>query len=168
MGNTVKALFVENGIKHIADANSGNPLGMARCSHAWHNNKRQPSGQVYDLSRVTVFTNTTVQQLLFSARNKGEKPAVTGVQTADGVQLHATHEVVLSAGALRTPHILMHSGIGKADVLQGLGIEAVFDAPDVGQNLHDRKSFPCPFPLILPPKELPAIFSHTYLCTSLQ
>ena len=46
--------------------------------------------------------------------------------------------VVLSAGALHSPAILMRAGIGPADHLKGLGIDVVVDLPGVGQNLQDH------------------------------
>lgn len=47
-------------------------------------------------------------------------------------------EVVLSAGALETPRLLMLSGIGPGSVLQRLGVPLVCDAPEVGRNLQDH------------------------------
>jgi choline dehydrogenase len=50
----------------------------------------------------------------------------------------ADREIVLSAGALQSPQLLQLSGIGPADLLRGLGIPIVVDAPDVGRNLQDH------------------------------
>ena len=47
-------------------------------------------------------------------------------------------EIVLSAGAIGSPHILMLSGIGPADQLAKLGIPMVQDLPGVGRNLRDH------------------------------
>jgi len=58
----------------------------------------------------------------------------------DGVEktLRARHGVVLSAGAMNTPRLLMLSGIGPADHLRAQGIEVVCDRPGVGANLQDH------------------------------
>ena len=64
-----------------------------------------------------------------------------GVQYQDGdrqVTLRANREVLLSAGALQSPQLLMLSGIGPADHLKERGIEVVHDAPEVGENLQDH------------------------------
>src|SRR5690606_34934697 len=50
----------------------------------------------------------------------------------------ARHGVVLSAGALNTPRLLMLSGIGPAEHLRGHGIAAVADVPGVGANLQEH------------------------------
>ena len=51
-------------------------------------------------------------------------------------------EIVLSAGAIGSPQILMLSGVGPADQLGGLGIPVVQDTPGIGQNLRDHPSVP--------------------------
>lgn len=65
----------------------------------------------------------------------------TGVvaRTADGVRRFAAGEVVLCAGAIHTPAILLRSGIGPADELRALGIAPVADLP-VGRALTEHPS----------------------------
>lgn len=52
--------------------------------------------------------------------------------------LSANHEIVLCAGAINSPKILMASGIGPADELRRIGITPVLDLPGVGKNLQDH------------------------------
>ncbi|KAG2012252.1 aryl-alcohol oxidase [Coprinopsis cinerea AmutBmut pab1-1] len=47
-------------------------------------------------------------------------------------------EVILTAGALGSPKILMHSGVGPRDVLEAAGVDVVHELPGVGQNLQDH------------------------------
>ncbi|MEM8788816.1 MAG: GMC family oxidoreductase N-terminal domain-containing protein [Pseudomonadota bacterium] len=61
-----------------------------------------------------------------------------GVVLADGSELQATRGVVLSAGAIGTPAILIRSGIGPRADLARLGIDPVTEAEGVGGNLHDH------------------------------
>ena len=66
----------------------------------------------------------------------------TGVEyrTADGETAVATaaKEVVLSAGAVGSPHILMLSGVGPRRELEAVGVPCQLDAPDVGKHLKDH------------------------------
>src|SRR6185312_3010212 len=83
---------------------------------------------------LTVATASPVARLLTAGRT------VTGVQLADstGRVIRARRAVVLTAGALHTPQLLMLSGIGPAAHLAEHGIETVHDLPGVGANLHDH------------------------------
>ncbi len=67
--------------------------------------------------------------------------AATGVAyVADGREdrVYARAEVVLCAGTIGSAHLLMLSGIGGADELEGVGVRPVVDVPGVGRNLHDH------------------------------
>ena len=57
-------------------------------------------------------------------------------------EVRARREVILSAGALQTPQLLLLSGIGPASELKLSGIEPVLDLPGVGRNLHDHLACP--------------------------
>ena len=63
---------------------------------------------------------------------------VSGIALADGTHLSARKGVVLAAGAIGSPEILLNSGIGPADELRAAGIDPVRDVPGVGANLHDH------------------------------
>ena len=54
------------------------------------------------------------------------------------ILIKAHKEVILSASAINSPKILMHSGIGSGSKLQQLGIDVLVDRPGVGQNLQDH------------------------------
>lgn len=53
-------------------------------------------------------------------------------------RLEAKHEVILSAGTIGTPQILLNSGIGNTTYLKSVGIPPVVHLPGVGQNLSDQ------------------------------
>ena len=82
-------------------------------------------------------TNTRVDRIEFSKDKRG-KPIASGVQLSDGRIIAVRKEVILSAGTVRTPQILMLSGIGSATALLALEIPLVYNAPEVGQNLFDH------------------------------
>ncbi|MEL6374562.1 MAG: choline dehydrogenase [Pseudomonadota bacterium] len=68
----------------------------------------------------------------------------TGVRYKRGDQEHtisARGEVILAAGAIGSPHILMHSGIGPTDVLRDAGVDVIHASAGVGENLQDHYQF---------------------------
>jgi choline dehydrogenase-like flavoprotein len=67
----------------------------------------------------------------------------TGVEMIDGTRLSARTEVILSSGAIGSPRLLQLSGIGPADHLTALGIDVVFDQPQIGANLQDHLDLYC-------------------------
>ena len=84
---------------------------------------------------LTVVTHAETSRLLIEATR------CTGVELEQDGQLktvRATREVILSAGVVGSPCILMRSGIGPADELQRLGVEVVLNLTGVGRNLHDH------------------------------
>ncbi len=85
---------------------------------------------------LQIATGVLVERVLFEGRR------ATGLvirQRNGRVEtLKATREIVLAAGAIGSPHILMHSGIGDPDQLTALGIPMVTALPGVGRNLQDH------------------------------
>ena len=81
---------------------------------------------------LRVLAKTTVRRILV------EGGCATGIDLVDGGILRCRGEVILCAGALNSPHLLMLSGIGPAGALRDIGIEPLVDLPGVGQNLQDH------------------------------
>jgi hypothetical protein len=73
-------------------------------------------------------------------RHKSSPPLVEVRSLADNSLFNVTAkaEVIISAGALHTPTVLLRSGIGPASVLKSAGIPVVLDLPGVGSNLQDH------------------------------
>ncbi len=76
---------------------------------------------------------------------KGRAVGVEIVQKGVKRVVRASREIVLSAGAVGSPQILMLSGIGPADHLRSLGIDVALDLAGVGRNLHDHLFVPLTF-----------------------
>ncbi|XP_040376437.1 protein HOTHEAD-like [Oryza brachyantha] len=93
---------------------------------------------------IDVFLRATVARILFS--RKGTKPVARGVVYHDSrggthmalLNMGARNEIILSAGALGSPQLLMLSGVGPADHLNQFGINLVLDHPGVGQGMSDN------------------------------
>lgn len=73
-----------------------------------------------------------------------------GVELDDGTVVEAG-EVVLSAGAVGTPQVLLRSGLGPADDLRAAGVEVAHDLPGVGRNWSDHPAVFLPFATADPP-----------------
>ncbi|MGB0844726.1 MAG: GMC family oxidoreductase [Alphaproteobacteria bacterium] len=69
-----------------------------------------------------------------------DKSIARQVKLIDGKLLTARKGIILSAGSIGSPAILMRSGVGASKDLLNLGIDVQFDAPEVGENLHDHPS----------------------------
>ncbi|OTB00792.1 putative GMC oxidoreductase [Hypoxylon sp. CI-4A] len=128
------------GIKPIPDfdANAGNPRGVGNLQENRNNGKRQIAAAVYPLDGVTVLTDTLVEKVLIE--KAGSIPKAVGIQLSNGTQIRG-REIILAAGAVRTPQVLKLSGIGPAAELSKFDIPVVLDSPDVGQNLADHGLF---------------------------
>ena len=86
-------------------------------------------------TNLVIKTGARVHRVILEGRR------ASGVQVLiDGEQrtVSATREIILSAGALNTPHILMLSGIGEGSLLRDFGIEPRVELPGVGRNLQDH------------------------------
>lgn len=125
----------EAGFPFNADANAGCPLGYALMTENWRDGKRQVASKTYDLSRTAVFTNSIVKRIMVDEETK----SATGLCLVDGRTFAADKEVLVCCGALKTPQLLMLSGIGPLAHLSSHGIQPLVDLP-VGQNLHDHLS----------------------------
>ncbi len=91
-----------------------------------------------------VRADTTVERVLL------EHGRAVGVELVGGERI-AGGEVVLCAGAVGTPRILLRSGIGPADALRAAGIDAHLDLPDVGRGWSDHPAVFLPFRTDDPP-----------------
>jgi len=89
-----------------------------------------------DRPNLTVATGALATRILL------EKGRATGIEFVQGnhKQNVSAGEVILSAGAFQSPHLLMLSGIGAGDPLRKIGAAPRVDLPGVGKNLHDHGS----------------------------
>ncbi len=88
-------------------------------------------------SNLTVISTGLVTRVLI------ENGRAIGVEMAQGKartpgRVHASREVIMCAGAVQSPQLLMLSGIGEPDQLRALDIEVKVESPDVGANLQDH------------------------------
>jgi choline dehydrogenase-like flavoprotein len=137
----VKVAWAALGVHQAADINGGSQLGLAEIVEARIQGQRVIASMAYPLTGVTVLSSTLVKRVLVSILPDGTKVA-TGVELDSGKRITAKREVILSAGSIRTPQLLMLSGIGPSEELHKHGIEQIADSPEVGKNLWDHLSLP--------------------------
>ena len=127
------------GYAHVADANDPDSTGIGPLPFNNPDGVRWSTAIGYlnparHRLNLTVRGECHVQRLLF------EGARAVGVTVESGGDLFEVlgDEVVLGAGAIGSPQMLMLSGVGPADHLREQGIEVVADLPGVGQNLRDH------------------------------
>ncbi len=129
------------GLTPIRDHNGGQMHGPTLNTMTLVDGKRQSVADAYLTADTRARPNLTLLTGVLVDRLHVENGRVTGLTgTRDGAQLRlaARAGVILSAGAIGSPTILMRSGIGRAQDLQRLGIPVEIDHPEIGANLQDH------------------------------
>ena len=83
---------------------------------------------------LTIRANVTARRVLF----KGKRAIGLEVESGGERFTIEADQIVLSGGAIGSPHLLLLSGVGPADQLRSVGVSLVHDLPGVGQNLRDH------------------------------
>lgn len=132
----------EAGFRRKEDLNDGDLSGVL--GYEWMNyegDRRRSSFVAFlkpalDRPNLVVRTRAAVERLFLDpdGRVAGARFRHEGARC----EARATREVIMCAGALETPRLLMLSGIGPAAALRRVGLPAVHDVPGIGQNLHDH------------------------------
>ncbi len=140
---------VEEGLEHNPDYNGDHLDGVSQQQITVRDGHRLNTYLAYlkpVRDRVDVRTGCWVHRLLTEQGDDGV-PRVVGVEFEQDGELHQVRadDVVLCAGALDSPRILLRSGIGPADELTAVGIPSLVDLPGVGKNLHDHLLSPVIF-----------------------
>src|SRR5690606_7766893 len=130
-----------NGIPRTRDFNSGDQLGAGYYQLTTKNGLRRSTAVAYlrparSRSNLTVKTDALVHRVLF----EGNKAVGIELSQKGGPlqRIGANREVILSAGAIQSPQILMLSGIGPVEQLKKHDIAVVKALAGVGQNLQDH------------------------------
>jgi choline dehydrogenase len=135
---------VQSGLREVADYAAGDIDGVFVNLATQKNGERWSAARGYlepaaGRPNLTIVTGALAERVLIeNGRAVGVRVMVNG-QPRD---FAARAEVILTAGALTSPGVLMRSGIGPGAHLQAMGIEVRQDAPEVGKNLQEHASFP--------------------------
>ncbi|KAF8177936.1 alcohol oxidase [Mycena galopus ATCC 62051] len=126
------------------DINSGRPLGFLQ-STIDSMGQRSSSAASYlapgyiNRTNLHVLVNVQVTRLIPATSNSSNRiPHFNIVEISQLGPFSARKEIVLSAGSIGSPHILMNSGIGDRDELSKFGLKSTVHLPDVGKHLFDQ------------------------------
>ncbi|CAM3508306.1 GMC family oxidoreductase [Nocardioides zeicaulis] len=130
----------EAGIKRTDDPNGASQEGVFFHQVTQRNARRESASTAFlhpvmDRSNLTVLTGAEVLKIEVK---DGRATGVRFVRKGKEEVAHANSEVLLAAGALNSPRLLLLSGIGPADELAAAGVSVVHDLPGVGKNLRDQ------------------------------
>ena len=149
------AAGAQAGFPLTPDFNGEQQEGFSRYEHTIKGSKRCSTATAYlhpvlDRENLSTLENITVDRVIFD-----DKRAIGVEFIRDGEPYHikANKEVILSAGALNSPQILMRSGVGAPADITPHGINMVHELAGVGQNLQDHlgvvSQFACTKPVTL-------------------
>lgn len=135
------AACLEAGFGITNDKNGLHPAGLGISPSNNIDGVRMSTAMTH-LSQVRHHLNLTVRGGVFARKILIENGRAVGVEAESGGKTFriGAGRVVLSSGAVRSPHLLMLSGIGPADHLREFGISTVYHLPGVGQNLMNHLS----------------------------
>jgi choline dehydrogenase len=105
-------------------------------------------GETERRPNLTIITGAQATRLLLQARSGAIEATGVEYRTATGAIVSATarKEVIVSAGAVGSPHLLLLSGVGPRRELESAGVPCVVDSPHVGKHLKDHIQVPLFFP----------------------
>ncbi|UNK46082.1 GMC family oxidoreductase [Arthrobacter sulfonylureivorans] len=90
---------------------------------------------VLDRENLTVLTGAQATRIVIEA---GRAVAVDYLVSGQSQSSRADREIIIAGGAYRTPHLLMHSGVGNPDELRRHGLAVAHESSEVGQNLVEQ------------------------------
>lgn len=132
-----------NGVPRTKDFNGRSQEGAGYFQLTTKNGWRMSAAAAYlkpaeKRENLTIITDTQVLRVLF----EGRRAVGVVCHTPQGTRtIKARRGVILSAGAIQSPQLLMLSGIGPGKHLQETGVPVLIDRPAVGQNLQDHLQF---------------------------
>ena len=131
----------EIGIPRNPDFNGAQQLGAGLLQLTVRNGLRCSTAAAYlrGLKNVDIVRNTTAEKILFD----GSRACGAVVRSGGATRTILAQQIIVSAGAIGSPTLLMRSGIGDGDHLRVLGIAPLIHTPAVGRNLQDHYQVRC-------------------------
>jgi choline dehydrogenase len=145
--DAVRRAAIEAGVRPVADFNRGDMEGVGPLHVNQKRGLRFQASKAF-LRPALIRRNLTLETGVQAERIRIEGGRAVGVEyRVNGTRTAALarREVILTAGSIASPQLLMLSGIGPGAHLRDLGIEVRADRPGVGSNLHDHLQVPMRF-----------------------
>ena len=143
-----KQAAIQYGLPECDDFNTGDNEGVGyfrvNQRKGWRINTAKAFLRSAQKNLLRVETHAHTQRVLFDGRRA---VGVEFEQHGEVKTVRAKAEVIISAGAIGSPHLLQLSGIGSADLLAGHAITIRADMPSVGSNLQDHLQLRCSYRL---------------------
>ncbi|MGO9930768.1 MAG: GMC family oxidoreductase [Steroidobacteraceae bacterium] len=132
------------GYSYRDDLNGADSEGMALRQLSIRGGRRETTASAFlqpalGRANLSVLTDTQATRIVLDGRRA---VAVEARGAGGNLSVKAHREIVLTAGAIQSPQLLMLSGIGDGEHLRALGIAVRHDLPGVGRNLHDHLASP--------------------------
>lgn len=131
----------EVGFPYLDDYNADEQVGVAWSQLSQHHGLRHTSARAFLGPAARKYRNLRVTTHAVARRILFEGNRATGVEYLRKGKVHrvtATKEVIVCAGAIATPALLLRSGVGAAESVAALNVPVVADVPGVGQNLQEH------------------------------
>lgn len=134
-------------IPRVKDLNANGEIGIAHMQGTVNNGRRQSTAKCFlspfnERPNLNVVKHSQVMQIIIeNGKAVGVRVNRTDPFTGDGshlMEIRATKEVIVSAGAIGSPQLLLLSGIGPAEQLKSFNMPVFADLPGVGSNLQDH------------------------------
>jgi choline dehydrogenase len=142
--SSLTELFIRSsqacGHEYNEDYNSEKQEGVAKIQASQKRGRRCSTARAF-LAKAKKRKNLEVRTGYLVSRvviDQGRAVAVECIHKGKKTFLNCSREIILSAGAIGSPKLLMLSGVGPAKHLQELGIDVVVDSPEVGENLTEH------------------------------
>ncbi|XP_046753875.1 glucose dehydrogenase [FAD, quinone]-like [Diprion similis] len=145
--NVILEAAKEAGFGVSDDLNHLDSTGFAIVQTTSHRGARRSSAGAYlrpnrHRKNLHITLNTTCTRVITENR---KTVGVEYYKNGKFYTVRVTKEVIISTGAIQSPHILLHSGIGPEEDLIPMGIKVVENLPGVGRNFHDHIVYPISF-----------------------
>lgn len=138
--------FEELGIKKILEINGPETLGVTLPHFTFFEGRRSSTSEAFliptkNRPNLSIAKYATVTKILIDPFTKRTYGIIVKLKSGKSISIYCKKEVIVSAGAIESPKLLMLSGVGPIEELSKVGIKSIADLP-VGRNLQDHPFVP--------------------------